>query len=112
MNKDKHITVPALFDTGATRTSIDESIAEYLKLGPVIGKSKVKSKTFGIVERDIVKCEIEVKGIKFVKNVSISKRKDMFTKALIGRDVIHGNFIVDVSLTHNSESIEDIKNKK
>lgn len=111
-NKDRSITLPALIDTGATRTSIDKSIAKELGISKIVGKVNVKSKTEKNLYRDLVVCDIEIKGKRFTKKVSLSNRKDMFTKVLIGRDIIHNNFIVDISLTHNSQEISDIKDPK
>ena len=109
IGKDKSITLPALMDTGATRTSIDKDLAKELGITKVIGKVNVKSKTEKNLYRDIVLCKIELKGKQFTKKVSLSNRKDMFTKVLVGRDILHNNFIVDVSLTHTSQHISDLK---
>ena len=112
IGKNKSITVPALFDTGATRTSIDSDLAKELELGPIKGEVNVKSKTSGTMTRYIVSCKMKIKDKLFEKDISLSNRKDMFTRALIGRDIIHDNFIIDVSLSHNSEHISDIKEKR
>ena len=109
----KELKYDAIFDTGATRTSIDISIAKKLELGPILGSVRVKSKTSssGYVRRLEVPCKIKIQGTIYNCVVNITDRRDMFTKALIGRNIIHENFVIDVSKTHTSPDIKDIKTK-
>ena len=109
----KELKYNAIFDSGATRTSIDISIAKKLELGPILGSVRVKSKTAssGYVRRLEVPCKIEIQGTTYDCVVNITDRRDMFTKALIGRNIIHENFIIDVSKTHTSPDIKDMKTK-
>src|SRR3989338_6171590 len=52
--------VLALFDTGATRSSVDYNLAGELGLGPVVGSVKVKSKSDkkGYLVRPLVLAEL------------------------------------------------------
>ncbi len=110
----KEVECDAILDTGATRTSLDIAIARKAELGPVLGSVRVKSKTMttGFVRRLEVPCKVELLGKIFEVKVNITDRRDMHTKVLIGRNIIHGNFVVDVEKTHNSADIKDVKNKK
>ncbi len=101
----------ALYDTGATRTSIDEEIVEKLGLKDTGKMVLVKSKTSpkGYVRRKLYEAEIEIRGKKFNVVVNATKRSDMAYPVLIGRDIIHNNFIIDVSLTHKSNKINDLR---
>ncbi len=103
--------VLALFDTGATRTSIDKNIAKELGLEKKNKKVKVKSKTTeqGYVRRGIYSAEIEINGRKFNVDANVADRSNMMCPVLIGRDIIHGNFIIDTTKTHFSNKLKDMK---
>ena len=103
--------VDALFDTGATRTSIDRKLANELGLEKTSKKVRIKTKTHPDekVVRDIYRASLEVKGKKFEVEANVADRSNMACPVLIGRDVIHGNFVVDVSLTHRSGRIKDVR---
>ena len=104
----------ALFDTGATRTSVDYSIAAKVGLGPVLSVVRVKSKTSkrGYVRRPVVRGKIRAKGRSINANINLEDRSRMKYPVLIGRDVIHKNFIIDVTLTHSTHKIADLKKSK
>lgn len=110
---EKTVDVDAIMDTGATTTSVDIGIAKEAKLGPILGTVKVKSKTAsdGYTRRIKVEAKIEIKGKVIPTVVNIQDRRNMHTPMLIGRDVLHSNFIVDVEKTHNSNKIDDIKKR-
>ncbi len=110
----KEVECDAILDTGATRTSLDITVARKVELGPILGSVRVKSKTMttGFVRRIEVPCKVVMLGKIFDVKVNITDRRDMHTKVLIGRNIIHGNFVVDVEKTHNSADIKDVKNKK
>ena len=103
--------VMAIFDTGATRTSIDEKLVNELGLEKLPRKVKIKTKTHpgDRVVRRLCRAKVEVKGRVFEVEANIADRSNMAYPVLIGRDIIHGNFIVDVSLTHKSNRIEDLR---
>lgn len=99
----------ALLDTGATRSSVDVRVAAITGIGPIVGSVKVKSKTAkeGFVRRVIAEAEFEIHGVKIPVQVSIEDRKNMPYKVLIGRDVIHSNFMIDLEKTHKSHKLAD-----
>jgi hypothetical protein len=98
----KEVETYALFDTGATRTSIDFEIAAKAKLGPIMGVDKVKGATSrGAKKRPIVKGIIEIKGRRFKRKMNLEDRSHMKFPVIIGRNVIRGNFIVDVEIGYD-----------
>ena len=103
----KEVEVEALIDTGATRTSVDPSVAKKAELGPICGDVKVKQSSSGYTKRIVVKGEIEIAGKRIKTKINIQDRSKMYTPVLIGRDIIHSNFIVDVAKTHKSKNIRD-----
>lgn len=101
----------ALFDTGATRTSIDVKTAARAGIGPIISSVRVKSASSprGYMRRAIAEAVIIVKGRKIKTGVNIEDREGMPYSVLIGRDIIHNNFIIDVSRTHSTNRVGDSK---
>lgn len=99
----------ALLDTGATRSSVDIRVAAKAGLGPIVNSVKVKSKTNseGFIRRAVAKAVFVIRGVKIPVEVSIEDRKNMPYKVLIGRDVIHSNFMIDLEKTHHSNKILD-----
>ncbi len=103
----------ALIDTGATSSSMDIKIASELGL-KVSGHKYVKGKTFygDRTLRPTVKARVEIKGkIYNVGSFTLADRSSMSLPVIIGRDILFNNFIVDVSLYHNSKNIDDLKEK-
>lgn len=115
-NDSRKAKVYALMDTGASSTSIDIGLASKLRLGPVVGYVKVKSKTNiggDEVIRVAVPLEVEIKGQRIkVEKANLSQRENMSTLLLIGRDVLLNRFVVDVSLTHYGTKPYDLKDKR
>ncbi|HDQ59614.1 MAG TPA: hypothetical protein ENN30_00305 [Candidatus Woesearchaeota archaeon] len=103
----------AKFDTGAARSSIDEGLAEKACLGPVVRWVRIRSSSLGIQyqRRPVVKAELEIKGKKIKAEVNLAKRSHSSLKVLIGRDIIHGNFIIDIDETHESHKECDLREK-
>ena len=110
---DKVVEVAAICDTGATKTSIDKAIADKLSLGPVIGRQRVKNPSFDQkIVRPIVASKIEIKDKVFDVRANIQDRSHMTHKIIIGRDILHNNFIVDVSLSHSGYKVESLKDEE
>ncbi len=101
----------ALIDSGATRTSVDLRVAARCGLGPVVSVARVKSKTdpAGYTRRAVVKGEIELRGIRRKGRFTLSDRSSMAYPVLVGRDVIHSNFVLDISKSHDSHKLKDKK---
>ena len=105
------VTKKALFDTGATRTSIDVRVAAKAGVGPIISSVKVKSASSkrGYTRRAIAEAVIMVMGKKIKTGVNIEDREGLPYPVLIGRDIIHNNFIIDVSKTHKTNKVASSK---
>jgi hypothetical protein len=103
----------ALFDTGATRTSIDVRTAAKAGVGPIVSSVRIKSanSSRGYTRRAIAEAIIIVKGKKIKTGVNIEDREGLPYSVLIGRDIIHNNFIIDVSKTHKSNKVKDNKDE-
>ncbi len=103
----------AMFDTGATRTCIDIKTAAKAGLGPIISSVRVKSASSsrGYTRRAIAEAIIIVKGKKIKTGVNLEDREGLPYQVLIGRDIIHSNFIIDVSKTHNTFKVRDSKDE-
>ena len=93
---EKTVETFALFDTGATRTSVDTMLAGRTKLGPVISVTRIRHASLrGEIRRPVVRATIEIKHKLFDVKVNIQDRTHMTFPVIIGRDVLAGNFIVD-----------------
>ena len=105
------VTKRALFDTGATRTSVDVRTAAKAGVGPIVSSVRVKSanSSRGYMRRAIAEAVIIVKGKKIKTGVNIEDREGLPYSVLIGRDIIHNNFLIDVSKTHTSFRVKDSK---
>jgi hypothetical protein len=88
----------ALVDTGAKMTSIDIKLAGKAKLGPVTRIFKTKAPIIKEPDyRPVVKVTIEIKGEKFEVEANLNDRSHMRYPVLLGRNLLYGNFVVDVS---------------
>jgi hypothetical protein len=106
-------TKNALFDTGATRTSVDMVLAAKVGLGPIVKAVKVKaaSNPKGEKRRIVAVAYIKIKNKTVRAEVSVEDRTNLPYPILIGRDLIHSNFIIDVEKTHTSNKAGDVKAK-
>lgn len=109
--KNGVVTKKALFDTGATRTCIDVRVAAKAGVGPIVSSVRVKSASSsrGYTRRAIAEAIIVVKGRKIKTGVNIEDREGLPYSILIGRDIIHNNFIIDVSRTHKTNKVASSK---
>lgn len=101
----KEVSAVAKIDTGAARSCVDEKIAIEAGLGPVIKFVRVKSATTGnkpYVRRPVFRAKIKIGERKLPVEVSVADRRRLKYKVLIGRDIIHSNFIVDVEHSHKT----------
>lgn len=92
------VETEALVDTGAKMTSIDIKLAGEAKLGPVTRMYKTKAPiTKEVDKRPVVKVTIKIRGKKFEVEANLNDRSHMKYPVLIGRNLLYGNFVVDVS---------------
>jgi len=81
-------------DTGATKSSIDTSLAAELKLGPVI-KSKLVKSAHGSKFRPIIEATIELAGKKIRSEFTVADRTHMKYRILIGQNILKDGFLID-----------------
>jgi hypothetical protein len=109
----KIIEVSAICDTGASTTSIDMGIASEIELGPIVGQTNIKNPSFDkFVKRPVVNCNVEVCEKVFNIKANLQDRSHMTHKVIIGRDILHNNFVVDVSVSHSGYSVKTIKDEE
>jgi len=101
------IKILGKFDTGAERTSIDRTLFSKIGTDPV-GET-ITHNVHGKTVRPLVDIRLQVKGKNVNVRANVSDRSSRKYKILIGRDVIFPNFIVDVSKSHKSHKLRDIK---
>ena len=87
-------TVIAKIDTGATKSSIDTSLAAELKLGPVI-KSKLVKSAHGSRLRPIIEATIELAGKKIKSEFTLADRAHMKYRILVGQNILKDGFLID-----------------
>ncbi len=92
------VEAEALVDTGAKMTSIDIELAGKAKLGPVTRMYKTKAPiTKELDYRPVVKVTIKIRGKKFEVEANLNDRSHMKYPIILGRNILYGNFVVDVS---------------
>ncbi|MFH0978905.1 MAG: RimK/LysX family protein [Candidatus Woesearchaeota archaeon] len=92
----KRRRVVARIDTGATKSSIDQKLAEEIKAGPVI-KNKMFRSAHGRKVRPIVPLKIKLAGTTIKCQFSIVDRIHMKYKLLIGQNGLKKGFLIDPS---------------
>ena len=111
-------------DTGATNSSLHctniEKIDDKLVKCNVLGKEsftneiskikEVKSSNGISQKRFFIKTEIIILGKTYISELSLNDRNSMSYPFLLGRDVLHENFIVDVSKENLSFKLKETKN--
>lgn len=92
IGKKKRFVVEAKIDTGAYGSSIDKSLAK--ELGLLVKENVLWTKRFksslGVQTRMVVRLVFWLKGRKVVTRASITNRKDLRKKLLIGRRDLRG----------------------
>lgn len=90
-------SVLAKSDTGATRTSIDTSLAADIGAGPIKSVTRVKSGSSKTSKsRPVVDVVVGVGGNRHTVTASVEDRSHMDYPVLLGRDILE-NYRVDVS---------------
>ena len=84
----------ARIDTGATKSSIDLSLASKLKLGPVIASTLIKS-AHGTKLRPVIEIEIELGKRKIKDHFTLADRAHMKYQILIGQNILKQGFLID-----------------
>jgi RimK family alpha-L-glutamate ligase len=91
-------------DTGATRTSIDTSLAAEIGAGPIKSMTRVKSGSVkGGKARPVVDLVIGIGGTQHTVTASVEDRSHMDYPLLLGRDILQ-HYRVDVMKRADSEA--------
>ena len=96
LGKEKHKDVMARIDTGAMKSSIDESLVAELRLGPIKRTMLIKSAT-GKRSSPVIDVNIILNGERFKREFTVAKRSYMKYKVLIGVNILKKGFVVDPS---------------
>ena len=95
IKNDRKKTVNARIDTGATKSSIDSTLARELDLGPIIKKMQIRS-SHGTSMRPIIHAEIIIDGRTYKEEFTLAPRSHMSYPVLIGQNILKkGKFLVD-----------------
>ena len=100
------VRIMGKFDTGARRTSIDRKIVEDLNI-ETIGHVQVVN-VHGKSRRPLVNLKLKIKDKVIETKANVANRTSRRFKILIGRDIIYGNFIIDITKSHKSPDAEDL----
>jgi hypothetical protein len=88
---------PAKSDTGATRTSIDTSLAAEIGAGPIKSMTRVRSgSSKSGASRPVVDLVIGIGGTQHTVTASVGDRSHMDYPLLLGRDILK-HYQVDVN---------------
>jgi len=107
----KGLLIRAKVDTGASRSSIDSGLADFLKLGPIIERRAVIS-SHGRGIRPIIETEIKIFDRKFKASFNIASRHHLRYPLLIGKNILRKGFIIDPSKKLKKQKRKVIKNRK
>jgi hypothetical protein len=86
----------AKIDTGASKSSIDEKLAEEIGMTEKIGSTIIKT-AHGNRRRPVIKEILKIKGRTMQVKFTIADRKHMKYRALIGLNVLKRGFLIDPS---------------
>ena len=110
IGKTASIKRRAKFDTGAQTCSIDKALAKKIGTGKLVKYVNVTSASSQKgVKRAVYKMKVKINGKDYNVDFNLADRSKMKYKILIGRNLIHKNFIVDVSKSHKSFKDTDLK---
>lgn len=90
------ISITSLVDTGAELSSIDRQLAQQYKLHTPVTRQIYVRTAHGVERRDIVALRIKLRGQVLQREFTLSNRRDMKQKVLLGRNVLKG-FLIDLN---------------
>jgi len=88
--------VTAKIDTGASKSSIDEKLAEEIGMTDKVGIALVKT-AHGNRRRPVIKEILKIKGRVMHVKFTVADRTQMKYRALIGMNVLKRGFLIDPS---------------
>lgn len=93
--KGKQRTLRARIDSGATKSSIDKTLAKELKLVPGNIMKIVKS-SHGVSKRPLVEIKVKIDGKTLWGSFTLAERTHMTYPILIGQNILKkGEFLID-----------------
>jgi len=103
--------VIALIDTGATYTSIDKELAKEIGFNKFkrFIRIKLKSSEKNYVRRPIIDVIVIINKKEFNIEANIERRQNMNCPVIVGRNLLYGNYIVDVEKNNLSFKINKLK---
>jgi hypothetical protein len=90
----KNKEVIARVDSGATKSSIDISLASELNLGPVIDSRLIRS-VHGTKLRPVVEVSVLIMGRTLKAKFTIADRAHMRYPVLLGQNILRNGFLID-----------------
>ncbi|HJX06073.1 MAG TPA: RimK/LysX family protein [Candidatus Nanoarchaeia archaeon] len=87
----------ARIDTGATKSSIDLTLASELKLGPVIDSRIIRS-AHGAKLRPVVKASVKIRDRSINAKFTLADRNHLRYPVLIGQNILKMGFLVDPTM--------------
>ena len=90
------VKVTGLVDTGAELSSLDISLAKQLKINTPVTRQIYVRTAHGTQRRDIISLRIKIKNQVLLREFTLSDRRDMKQKVLIGRNALKG-FLIDLN---------------
>ena len=95
ISSKKKVKTRARIDTGATRSSIDISLAAKLHLGPIVEQKTIRS-AHGKTIRAVVHATIKLKGKTINETFTLADRRHMTYPVLIGQNILRkSKFLID-----------------
>jgi hypothetical protein len=91
--RTKEFSLKARVDSGATRSSIDESIAE--KIGASDAGATIVKSSHGMTKRKLVEATLTLGGKKICETFTVINRKHMTYPVLIGQNILKHGFLID-----------------
>lgn len=93
--KKQNAIFKSKIDTGATKSSIDESLVPVLGLGPILGEKIIKNAN-GTEKRSVISVTVEIAGHTVTEQFTIADRAHMRYPILIGKNILRkGKFLID-----------------
>jgi len=93
-NNGKSKELIARVDSGATKSSIDITLASQLELGPVIDSKLIRS-VHGTKLRPVVEVTVVIKGKSVQARFTVADRMQMRYAVLIGQNILRQGFLID-----------------
>lgn len=101
----------ARMDTGATKSSLDLTLASKLKLGPVVDSRLTKS-AHGVKLRPVVEVEVVICNRTLKQKFTLADRSHMKYPVLIGQNILRKGFLIDPTKSYKSSAKKESKEVK